>query len=90
MKNIIKTIDLPDGRAVLLDTTNESFRLENLVRLSADGAVRWWAVLPANAGLDSFVDMALDGDYIRAVTWSGWAMWFDRATGTVNKSVFIK
>lgn len=90
MKEIVKTVDLPDGRAVLFDTANESYRPENLVCLSADGAVLWRAALPANTGPDSFIDMAVDGDDIRAVTWSGWAMWFDRTTGTVNKSVFVK
>jgi hypothetical protein len=90
MDDILKTVDLPDGRVVLFRDATNVYRAENLVRLNSDGSLRWRAALPANTGPDNFTDAALDGPRIRANTWSGWVIWFDHATGTVSESKFGK
>jgi hypothetical protein len=90
MSNILKTIDLADGRAVLFDAAIDDYRAQNLTCFAPDGTVRWQASLPANTGPDSFVDIAIDEDAIRAITWSGWSIWFNPVTGTENKSRFVK
>jgi hypothetical protein len=86
----IKSIELPDCRVVLLARANRDYRADNLVCFNSDGSLRWRAALPSNTGSDSFIDVALDGNNIRANTWSGWAIWFDGITGAANKSEFVK
>jgi hypothetical protein len=86
----IKSIELHDCRVVLLATPSGDYRTENLACFNSDGSVRWRAALPSNTGPDYFVDAALDGDNIRARTWSGWAVWFAVASGAESKSEFVK
>jgi hypothetical protein len=86
----IKSIELYDCRVVLLASPIGDCRTENLVCFNSDGSLRWRAALPSNTGSDSFVDVALDGNSIHAITWSGWAIRFDNVTGTPTRSEFVK
>ena len=86
----IKSVGLHDGRLALLASVTGDYRSENLICFNSDGSLRWRAALPTNTGPDSFVDVVFDGNSIRAQTWSGWALWFDVATGVANKSEFVK
>jgi hypothetical protein len=86
----IKSVELYDCRVVLLAAASEGYRTENLICFNSDGSVRWRAALPTDTGPDSFVNAAIDENSIRANSWSGWAIWFDPATGTANKSEFVK
>lgn len=86
----IKSIELHDCRVVLLATPNGDYRTENLACFNSDRSVRWRAAPPSNTGPDYFVDAAVDGDNIRARTWSGWAVWFAVASGAESKSEFVK
>jgi len=86
----IKRVKLADYWVALFVTADTDYRAENLACFNSNGSLRWRAALPRNTGPDSFVDAVLDGNCIRAQTWSGWAIWFDGATGAVNKSEFVK
>jgi hypothetical protein len=86
----IKSVELPDCRVVLLATAGGDYRTENLVCFNSDGSMRWRAALPNNTGPDSFVNVALDGNSIRANSWSGWAIWLDGTSGAATKSEFVK
>jgi hypothetical protein len=80
-EKVHRSIDLPDGsgRLVLYDwSQNQDYRLENLVCLDANGTVVWTARLPRNTGPDGFVEISLDGDVIRANTWSCYALKLDQ------------
>jgi hypothetical protein len=88
---MIETVlDLVSGRVILGNAGEGTYRAENLVCVNSDGSLRWRAGLPANSGQDYFVGVALDGDRVRANTWSGWVMWLDCATGTAIKTAFAK
>jgi hypothetical protein len=90
---ILRSVDLPNGsgRLVLFDwSTSKQYRFENLVCLDARGAPVWRAMLPKNSGPDTFVSVELDGDVIRANTWSCHSLTLDRMTGKTLTSVFTK
>ena len=92
---ILQVLDLPndDGRVIILDWSANSHdrRLENLICLSIDGTNRWKASLPSGTGpSDCFIEVTLDGDVLRANTWSGWALWLDPKNGHVVRSSFVK
>jgi hypothetical protein len=86
----IKSLELYDCRVVLVAAAHGDHRTENLVCLNSDGSVRWRAALPTNTGPDSFVDAVIDENSIRANSWSGWAIRFDRITGAADTSEFVK
>jgi hypothetical protein len=88
--DVIKSFDLAGGRVTLFEAAGRTGRAENLVCLNADGSLRWRAALPVNTLPDSFVDVILEDDCVRASAWSGWIIWFDCATGRAQKSLFAK
>jgi hypothetical protein len=88
--NVTQSIDLGDGRVVMFDTEGDVYRSENLVFLNSDGSRRWKAELPKNSGPDRFVGIVLDGEHIRASTWSCFTLWLDPLTGKTLRAVFAK
>jgi hypothetical protein len=87
---IAQSIDLADGVVVMFDTEDSSYRSENLIFLNSDGSQRWKAELPMNRGPDRFVGIVLDGEHIRANTWSCFTLWLDPHTGKTLRTVFTK
>ncbi|WP_050629187.1 hypothetical protein [Bradyrhizobium viridifuturi] len=90
MSDVIKSLDLTDGRVVLFDGAADAYRAENLACFDPDGSLRWRAALPHHTGPDRFVDVVLGGGCMRASTWSGWAIWLDSVSGATIKSEFSK
>jgi hypothetical protein len=86
----IKSLELYDCRVVLLAAASGDYRTENLVCFNSDASLRWRAALPTDTGPDSFVSLAIEENSIRANSWSGWAIWFDRVTGVAKTSEFVK
>jgi len=88
---IAKTLlDLVDGGRAILRDERDAYREENLICLNADGSSRWTASLPKKADRNRFVTAALEGNSMRANSWSGWIIWFDCTTGEVLKTAFRK
>ena len=92
MRNIYMSVDLPNGagRLVVFDWETGSGSDENLVCLGLDGRVRWKAKLPTSDPSDCFVAVRLDGDLVRANSWSCYAVWLDPSTGRTLRTQFTK
>jgi outer membrane protein assembly factor BamB len=87
---IHQTLELPNGRIVILKWSDKTYRDENLFCYRADGSLKWKAELPPNTGQDFFVAVALVGAELRANTWSCYALWLDPETGRTLRSHFTK
>lgn len=74
---------LRDGGCILLKnwSTDDTPRLQNLIALSSDGALRWRAELPDHHGRDCWVSMRVDGKEVIATTFSGIDVHLDPCTG---------
>ncbi|MGY3080611.1 outer membrane protein assembly factor BamB [Bradyrhizobium sp. LM6.10] len=92
MRKIYTSIDLPNhvGRLVLFEGGEDSKPDENLVCFEPDGRVRWKAKLPTSDAGDCFVAVVLEGDLIRANSWSCHAVWLNPETGEVVRTHFTK
>jgi outer membrane protein assembly factor BamB len=79
------------GRLIVYDWSNsQDYRLRNLVCLDSSGNVAWTAALPENTGPDCFTGVTVEGDTIRANTWSSYALTLDPRTGKTLSTLFIK
>jgi hypothetical protein len=90
---IHQTVDLPDGagQLVVFDwSADKRPRSENLVCLNAAGGVVWTAELPAHTNPDCFVGVQLDGNTIRARTFSGYLVTLDHHAGKILTIKFTK
>ena len=91
-RNVHSSLDLPSGagRLTLYDWETISSIRENLVCIDLDGNVKWQAQLPTNDPLDCFVAVRMDGDLMRANSWSCYVVWLDAATGRTIRTQFTK
>jgi len=92
MRKIHTSVDLPNdaGRLVVFEWGRGSESEENLVCFEPDGGVRWKAKPPTSDTGDCFVDVALDGDLIRANSWNCYVVWLDPRTGEALRTHFTK
>lgn len=94
MREICTSVDLPNdaGRLVVFEwgPAPGSGPEENLVCFEPDGRVRWKAKLPTSDPGDCFVGVTLEGDLIRANSWSGYAVWLNPRTGEAVRTQFTK
>lgn len=88
----MQKIVMPNGDFVLLEPWDEApaYRLENLARFGAAGAMIWRAQLPENSGPDCFVAMRNEDGLIVGTTWSGRVLMLDPDTGEKIRSTFVK
>jgi hypothetical protein len=84
------SIDLPSSRLVLFEPSARVYRCENLMCVDRNERVAWKAALPENTGPDWFVHMALDGDIVRANTWTGYSLTIDQKSGRTLTCTFTK
>lgn len=61
-----------------------------MVCIEPDERVRWKARLPTKDAGDCFVDVELEGDLIRANSWSCYTVWLDPLTGETVGTHFTK
>ena len=91
---VVKTQSLPDSddAIVLLDYSSGDPRRDfrNILRCRPDGSVAWQAELPDPSSGDAYVDMAVSSGGVIARSWSGYRVLLDRATGSIQQSVFTK
>jgi hypothetical protein len=74
---------------VLLDPEAATGRFENLIRLSANGAVAWRAALPGS-GDDAYVDVHWEGAELLANSFSCFRVQVDVDSGRIVKRMFTK
>lgn len=79
-----------DDAIVLLDYMAKPENFANLLRLRADGSVRWRAAAPERTAPDSFVDMSALPGLVMAHSWSGYLVTLDIATGEIGGEAFTK
>jgi hypothetical protein len=88
---VLEQVTLPDGSwAVLYDmAVVGSHVVKNLLCSEPDGTTRWTAS-PGEMGPDGFVSVQLDGQFVKANTWSGYAVWLEPISGKEVGRVFTK
>lgn len=90
---VIRVLQLDlSGAILLLDPPTGTGRVQNLLKVTPDGAVAWRAELPPGSGpTDAFVSFnATDDGRLVASTWSGYRMIIDEASGRVHGLHFAK
>ena len=80
-----------DDAIVLLDHMARKGRFPNLVRIDRNGAILWRAQLPSSSDPhDSYVSVEVEGETIRANSWSGYRVRLSPDSGRIAKSTFTK
>jgi len=87
-----REISLGGGDRVMIEPWDavSPNRLENLVRIDGDGAIRWRARLPENSGPDCFVAIGRMGDMLVATTWTGYRVELNPDNGEHMRMTFVK
>jgi hypothetical protein len=86
---------LPAGNSddiiVLLDASEISDPVRNLLRVNPFGEIQWEAELPPpRNGADSYLTASMSEDGLWARSWSGYKAKIDLATGAVQSLEFVK
>jgi hypothetical protein len=89
------TVALPisgtnDAIVLLARTVRVAGPVQNLLRLSAGGAVMWRAELPRGQGYDSYVAVNWAGAQLQANTWSCYFVRLDADSGRIIDTIFTK
>src|SRR5581483_6558759 len=86
----VLTIPGSDDCLVLLEYWAErQHGFQNLLRVRADGSIRWRAELPDPTD-DAYVGFEWDGRDLVAGSWSGFRVVLDPATGHIVSAIFVK
>jgi hypothetical protein len=83
-----RRIDLPSEGHLELPDTRDGYASE-VIRRAPDGTVAW-RVLPPDGESDAWVAVSLQGDTVKATSWSGWLVELDLASGNEAARSFTK
>ncbi len=86
----VLTVPGSDDCLVLLEYWAErQHGFQNLLRVRADGSIRWRAELPDPTD-DAYVGLEWDGCNLVAGSWSGFRVVLGPATGHIVSAIFVK
>jgi hypothetical protein len=80
-----------DDAIVLLDRMARKGRFPNLLRIDRNGEILWRAELPSSSDPnEAYVSVEVEGDTIRANSWSGYRVRLSADSGRIAESTFTK
>ena len=89
VKQIIQTPEIKTCIA-LLDPDQKNDRFHNLVKVDINGFILWEAELPDFSGVDCYVDVKFQDDFLVAHSWAGFKVIIDIESGQIVSKKFTK